>query len=48
MKAAAFRTVGTVVAERAVGEGPGRARALGAAMVAGVATAALTYRLLRG
>ena len=47
MKAAALRTVGTAAAERAFGEGPGRMRALGAAIIAGTTTAVLTYRLLR-
>jgi hypothetical protein len=47
MSSRALRTAGTAVAERVTGEGPGRARALAAAVVAGVATAAATYRLLR-
>lgn len=48
MKATALRTVGTAAAQRISGDGPGRMRALGAAIVAGATTAALTYRLLRG
>jgi hypothetical protein len=48
MSSRALRTVGTAVSERVTGEGPGRIRALAAAVVAGVATAAATYRLLRG
>lgn len=48
MKATALRTLGTAAAERAFGEGPGRMRALGAAVIAGTTTAVLTYRLLRG
>jgi hypothetical protein len=47
MKASAIRTLGTTVVERAVGGQPGRARAMAAAMFAGAATAAVTYRLLR-
>jgi hypothetical protein len=44
----ALRTVGTAFAERVVGDGPSRPRALAAAIVTGVAAAAATYRLLRG
>ena len=47
MNATALRTLGSTVAERAMGEQPGRMRAIAAAMVAGVATAAATYKLLR-
>jgi hypothetical protein len=44
---AALRTIGTTVAERAMGQQPGRTRAMAAAVFAGVATAAATYKLLR-
>jgi hypothetical protein len=47
MKGAAIRSLGTTVVERAIGQQPGRTRALTAAMFAGVATAAATYKLLR-
>ncbi len=47
MKAAAIRSLGTTVVERAMGRQPGRTRARTAAMFAGVATAAATYKLLR-
>lgn len=47
MKAAAIRSLGTTVVERAMGRQPGRTRAMTAAMFAGVATAAATYKLLR-
>jgi len=47
MSATAMRAVGKAAAERALGLGPGRGRALVAAMVTGTATAVLTYRLLR-
>ena len=47
MKAAAIRTLGTTVVERAVGGQPGRTRAMAAAVFAGAATAAATYKLLR-
>lgn len=47
MKATAIRTLGTTVVERAVGQQPGRFRAMAAAMFAGAATAAATYHLLR-
>jgi hypothetical protein len=47
MKAKAIRSVGTAVVERAVGQQPGRTRAMAAAMFAGLATAAATYKLLR-
>ncbi|MBV9604757.1 MAG: hypothetical protein JO027_06610 [Solirubrobacterales bacterium] len=47
MKAAAIRNIGTTVVERAMGQQPGRTRAITAAVVAGAATAAATYKLLR-
>lgn len=47
MKGAAIRSLGTTVAERAIGQQPGRRRAMTAAMFAGLATAAATYKLLR-
>ncbi len=47
MSGAAVRTIGKAVSERALGVGPGRLRAFGAAMVTGIATAVLTYRMLR-
>ena len=47
MKGAAIRTVGKATTERLGGQGPGRGRAVAAAMVTGAATAVLTYRLLR-
>jgi hypothetical protein len=47
MKATALRTIGSTVAERAMGQQPGRTRAIAAAVFAGVATAAATYKLLR-
>jgi hypothetical protein len=47
MASAALRNVGEAVAQRARGDVPGRVRALVAAVAAGTATAALTYRLLR-
>jgi hypothetical protein len=47
MKATAIRALGTTFAERAMGQQPGRWRAMTAAMFAGAATAAATYRLLR-
>ena len=47
MKATALRTFGTAFAERAMGRQPGRMRAVTAAVVAGAATAAVTYKLLR-
>ena len=47
MKATALRTIGSTVAERAMGQQPGRMRAMAAAMFAGVATGAATYKLLR-
>ncbi|MBV8998722.1 MAG: hypothetical protein JO304_06665 [Solirubrobacterales bacterium] len=47
MKGAAIRSIATTVAERALGQQPGRTRAVTAAMIAGVATAAVTYKLLR-
>jgi hypothetical protein len=48
VKGAAIRAIGTSVVERATGGQPGRARAITAAMFAGVAMAAATYKLLRG
>lgn len=48
MKAAAIRTVGRAAGERMFGNGPGPVRAFVAAAITGTATAALTYRLLRG
>ncbi|MGN6867275.1 MAG: hypothetical protein ACTHMY_02610 [Solirubrobacteraceae bacterium] len=47
MKGAAIRSIGNTVVERALGQQPGRGRALTAAMFAGFATAAATYKLLR-
>lgn len=47
MKGAAIRSLGTTVVERAMGQQPGRGRAMVAAVVAGAATAAATYKLLR-
>jgi hypothetical protein len=47
MSSRALRTVGSAFAERVVGDGPSAPRALAAAVVAGVVTAAATYRLLR-
>lgn len=47
MKAKAIRSLGTTAVERAMGQQPGRTRAMTAAMFAGVATAAATYKLLR-
>jgi hypothetical protein len=47
MKGAAIRSIGTTVVERAMGRQPGRFRAITAAVVAGAATAAATYKLLR-
>jgi hypothetical protein len=47
MKGAAIRSIGTTVVERAMGQQPGRTRAITAAMFAGLATAAATYKLLR-
>lgn len=47
MKATAIRSLGTTFVERAVGQQPGRWRATTAAMFAGAAAAAATYRLLR-
>jgi hypothetical protein len=43
----AIRTVGKAAAQRVMGFGPGRVRALAAATVTGTATAVVTYRLLR-
>lgn len=40
-------TVGKAASQKLKGEGPGRMRALAAAITTGIATAALTYRLLR-
>jgi hypothetical protein len=47
MKGAAIRSIGNTVVERAIGQQPGRSRAMVAAMFAGAATAAATYKLLR-
>ena len=47
MKGAAIRSIGTTVVERAMGQQPGRTRAMAAAVFAGAATAAATYKLLR-
>ncbi len=47
MKGAAIRSLGTTVVERAMGQQPGRSRAVVAAVFAGAATAAATYKLLR-
>jgi hypothetical protein len=47
MNATALRTIGSTMAERAMGQQPGRTRAMAAALFAGVATAAATYKLLR-
>ena len=47
MKGMAIRSIGNSVVERAMGQQPGRGRAMTAAMFAGVATAAATYKLLR-
>ena len=47
MSAFALRTIGKAATERLLRVGPGRTRALIAAMATGTATAALTYRVLR-
>jgi hypothetical protein len=47
MKGTAIRSIGNTVVERALGQQPGRTRAMTAAMFAGFATAAATYKLLR-
>ena len=47
MKGAAIRSIGNTVVERALGQQPGRGRAITAAVFAGAATAAATYKLLR-
>jgi hypothetical protein len=47
MKGAALRSIGTTLVERVSGGQPGRTRAITAAMFAGFATAAATYKLLR-
>ena len=47
IKGKAIRSLGTTVVERAMGQQPGRTRAMTAAMFAGLATAAATYKLLR-
>lgn len=47
MKGTAIRSIGNTVVERALGQQPGRTRAITAAMFAGLATAAATYKLLR-
>jgi hypothetical protein len=41
-------TVGKAATERILGTGPGRLRAFVAAVAVGTATAAATYKLLRG
>ncbi len=48
MSTAGIRVVGKAASERVLGMGPGRFRAALAAMATGTATAAVTYRLLRG
>jgi hypothetical protein len=48
MSALGLRTVGKAATERLLGFGPGRFRAAFAALATGTATAAVTYRLLRG
>ena len=47
MAPAALRNVGSALAGKALGDEPGRMRALVAAAAAGLTTAALTYRVLR-
>jgi hypothetical protein len=47
MASAATRTVGKAAAKRLSGSGAGPLQAFAAAAVVGVATAVLTYRLLR-
>jgi hypothetical protein len=47
MKGTAIRTLGTTIAERVTGGQPGRMRAMAAAVFAGAATGAATYKLLR-
>ena len=47
MTGKALKTFGTAVIERIAGERPGRARAVAASVVAGVAVAGATYRMLR-
>lgn len=42
-----MKTVGVAVAERVMGKGPGRTRALAASVATGMAAAAAMYRLLR-
>jgi hypothetical protein len=48
MSAIGLRTIGKATAERMLGFGPGRIRAGIAALATGTATAAVTYRVLRG
>jgi hypothetical protein len=48
MTGKALKTFSTAVMERITGEGPGRARAVAASVIAGVAAGGVTYRLLRG
>ena len=48
MSKTAILSVGRAFAERAVGDHPGPVRAAVAATITGAATAALTYRVLRG
>ena len=43
-----LKIVGKAATDRLLGRGPGPFRAFAAATVAGVATAVMTYRLLRG
>ena len=47
MTGKAIKTFSTAVMERITGEGPGRARAVAASVIAGVAAGGATYRLLR-
>ena len=47
MKGTAIRTLSTTVAERITGGQPGRMRAMAAAVFAGAAAGAATYKLLR-
>jgi hypothetical protein len=47
MASAALRTVGKAASQRLHGDRPGPFRAFAAAAVAGMATAVITYRLLR-
>jgi ABC-type uncharacterized transport system permease subunit len=47
MGSKAVKTLGKAVTDRALGLGPGPFRAAVAATIAGAATAALTYKVLR-